>query len=494
MTSSARSRIATAAVALLVAAYATLLFANIVFAVFGSDTAGYYNTARMYVQGNTRWYPPALRELGLGNEYLLPFTPLGFVPVDGGTQLAPFYPPGFPLHIAFAGVVGGFRVAPFFISPLAALVAVALTYVLARELNGTRGTAVLSATTMAFCPVLIFEGVQLMSDVTATAWSIAAIVFALKSRRKTSLAAVAGLCFAVAVLVRPANVILIVPLLVALRARLRTLSLFAAAGAPFAVALALYNWRVYGHPLTSGYSIVGDASNFALANIPPRFAHYGEWTIRQFGPLLPVAAIAGVFLARREDRRPFLVMASWLAVFFITYSLYGYYREWWSTRFLLPAYAAVAVTGFVIADQKTRGSPTAARRWVMTILAISGIGAGVLTARDNHVQRADRWHSIFPRSAAWANANLPPGSLIVSRDMSAALLVYSRFQPVRWDLTTRDQMTAIHRKAGEKGRRLFALLIDHEIGEFEQQFSGWFVPVGRYGKATIWMPSSDVIP
>ena len=46
------------------------------------------------------------------------FIPLAFEPGPRPATMVPFYPPGMPLHVAFAALVGGWNYGPFVVSPL----------------------------------------------------------------------------------------------------------------------------------------------------------------------------------------------------------------------------------------------------------------------------------------------------------------------------------------------------------------------------------------
>src|SRR5207342_3655602 len=126
---------------------------------------------------------------------------------------------------------------------------------------------------------------QPLSDVPATMWALAAVLFALKSRRRDALAAASGAAFGMGVLVRPVDFLLILPLLFALRPKARTLALFAVGGLPFAVFFLAWNRAAYGSPFGSGYSLAG---GLLLRAFPGHLRSYSLWLFALLSPIVPL--------------------------------------------------------------------------------------------------------------------------------------------------------------------------------------------------------------
>ena len=248
-----RPRFSELGVAALFLAYALVLFHHTVFAVGGSDSSGYMNMARLLSQGSATTRIRGLDRLGLGPEFAETFIPLGFSPGPRPATMSGSYPPGLPLHMALAGVVGGWRRAPFFVSPVAALACLGLIFLLGRELGLSPAPALAGSALLGFAPVFVFQAVQPMSDVVATAWALMAVFAAYRSRGRASTlwAAVAGAAFGMGVLVRPTNALVLLSLLLALPTRGRTWLAFAAGGAPFAAFQLAYGSAAFGSPWTT---------------------------------------------------------------------------------------------------------------------------------------------------------------------------------------------------------------------------------------------------
>jgi hypothetical protein len=129
--------------------------------------------------------------------------------------------------------------------------------------------------------------------------------------------------------------------------------------AAFTAALVAIQWRLYGHPLMSGYGSAG--SLFALGAIPGNTAVHLKWLTINYTPLAFVAFAAG---ARRDRRLAVRAVVTLLAVA-LPYALYASrFDDWEVTRFLLPGWVFVllvcasGVTGLTAASRgSTRPRP-----------------------------------------------------------------------------------------------------------------------------------------
>ena len=203
--------------------------------------------------------------------------------------------------MAAAAVVGGWSRAPFYTIPVAGLACLILLFFLGRELGLSRGLAFAGSVLLGFTPVFVFEEVVAMSDVPATAWAIASVLAALRARRTPGVAALAGAAFAIGVLVRPMNALLLPALLLALPARPKSWGLFALGGIPFAAFLLLYNDAAFGGPLVTGYGgLLAEGSRLEQLFPARRPLHALALTDH----LAPPAARLGRLRSRPQGRSP----------------------------------------------------------------------------------------------------------------------------------------------------------------------------------------------
>lgn len=448
--------------------YGALLIWKISFAVGGSDSSGYANAAKMMVAGRLVQPVEALDRLELPDRFQRVFMPLAHEPGPRPRTMVPLYPPGYPLHLAAAAILGGWQYAPFFVSPFAALFLVVATYLLARELGLSRLLALVAAGILAGCAVLLFQAVQAMSDVVAALWTTAAVLFALRSRKADLWAAAAGACLGMAVLVRPTNAILLAPLLLAIAWRPKVLALLVAGGLPFALFQARWNSALYGGPFRTGYGgILGD---FAWSNFGERFAHYGRTLGQMFSILVPLGWV-GLAADRRLALRDRALLLLWFTSYFLLYCFWGPSDAWWYTRYLLPAFPALVV-GAVLACRdlllrvpEVSAGPLRGRR-----LAIVVAGMLFLFVADAERRAIRRWvplgiakgEEVYPMAMDLTRSKLPERSLVVSMQMSGALRYYTDLQPVRWDWLEPGDFALLRQKAAEKGYGIFALLAPFE--------------------------------
>ena len=429
--------------AVLLIALACVLFVNRSETIFGADASGYANAARLLQEGEAA-QPTPLACAGCPASW---FTPIGYVPVSA-REMASMYPVGLPLHLAVAGQRGLFLVAP-----LSALLLVFFTFSLGARLH-SEIAGLIAAALMSFCAVFLFMAVQPMSDVVAAMWSVAAVVAALRGGR---FAVVAGFCFGMAVLVRPTSMLLVPALLVALGGWKPALH-FALGGIPAAVVLGWYNLAAYGSLLATGYGVGGATREFALSYFAPRAVHYAKWTLAQFGPIVLLAAL---FV-----RRGRLLLALWFLSFFLFYSFYFSYDEWWYTRFLLPAYPALAVAaGAALAE--------AMKRWRIAAVALA-IVTLLWQARQcatRGVLYTDEEQAVLRVPPVWASRALPARALVFSSEYSGALLYYTNHRPIRWDLAPPERALPFARASGAP---VYALLMAHEERAFHERYGPAF--------------------
>ncbi|MBI4626342.1 MAG: glycosyltransferase family 39 protein [Verrucomicrobia bacterium] len=286
------------------AGYGVLLATNMSAVAGGSDSSGYLNSARLFAAGKIRTelrVPPEFAGLELVRRH---FSPAGFNRFPVHHALAPSYPWGFPLHLALGGRLLGWQVGPFLVQLLAAMAAVWLCYWTARELGLDFALAGAGAAMLAAFPVFIFTSIQTLSDTLATTWSLAALFCALRGRGSHGWAAACGASLAIAVLVRPTNLLIAPALIVLLGFDLRRLGWFVLGGVPGTLRLGLYNHHLYGGALRSGYGDILTA--FALEFFRPTAVHFTKW-LALFLPAvalaLPLAALTHRDTRHRERTR-----------------------------------------------------------------------------------------------------------------------------------------------------------------------------------------------
>ncbi|MBC7368016.1 MAG: glycosyltransferase family 39 protein [Undibacterium sp.] len=404
--------------------------------------------------------------------------------------MAPTYPIGLPLALAALAAVTSWQLAPPLVMLASALAAVALMLPLGRAAGPPRGWSIFGALLFAASPLTTFMSVQLMSDIPATAVATAAVLCAWHSRTRRSWALVAGVAFAISVLIRPSNLLLLAPVAICLGTDSRRWLLFGAGGLPGAVVQLAYSARAYGNPLASGYG--GEINTkFTLGIIPPTLVHYAQW--------LPVLLTPVVFFAlvlpwwgRRQ--RFTWVLTTWIVVIFGFYVSYFHTHEtWWYLRFLLPAFPPFIAGGLWTLHQLwiRHGAPRLTRPLVTRRLALA---AGVVALTHGalwhyHLNAASIGYgeSIYPDTLAWARTHLPGDAIILTHQTSGALQYYTDYTLIRWDSLNAERFARVTAAAINAHRPIFAILFPHEIKPVRETHAvGQWTQFAAVRHMTIW--------
>src|SRR5262249_36288793 len=436
--------------------YSFLVIRHAYYSVWGSDPTGYVNVARSLLEGRIAQPATALDELKLPDQFIYSFSPLGYEAGPRPRTLAPTYPVGYPLHMAGGALIFGWKYGPFLVSPLAAALSLVLIYLVGVELGLTRGLAITGAAMLALNPTFCLQAIQPMSDGLATCWSMAAILTALRSRRREAWGLGAGAAFGLAFLVRPSSVLLLIPIFFSIRLSPKTLLFFFLGGLPFAGVFFAYNAAAYGHPLMTGYVATRHQDLVMLSNFPIRFRHYIYWLTATMS-LTPLLGWLGVAMDREVKLRDRALLISWFGVFLLFYCCYFHYAEWWYTRFLLPGMPALIIgTLLVVRDLGKLIERSAAGKkgiWLRWATAIVLIGVTLGFER----QSGERFR--LPKVAALEMAQadfcrqsdrlLPRQALLVATEMSGAIKFYTGRPIIRYERVGGDEWRTLQARAAE---------------------------------------------
>ncbi|HEX2860068.1 MAG TPA: hypothetical protein VHN79_00425 [Lacunisphaera sp.] len=467
----------------------------------GSDSSGYLNSARLLLSGHASaplLVPEGLTPDIVPREYLVP---LGFRLDLTQQRILPSYPAGLPLHFAALGILFGLGPATTIVGVASALAFAALLYFTSREF-GVRpywslGVAVLGA----LSPLTQHYALQPMSDLVAAVWSLAVVLCALRSHRHAGWALAAGMALAVAVLVRPTNVFLLLPAAVALRPSFRTWTAFGLGGLPGALFLCLYNHSLYGAYVTTGY---GDVSPlFAAKNVAITLRHYALWIPVVASPLvLAAAALPWTGL----DRRKKYTLVAWSLPILLFYSAYECTHEtWWYLRFILPALPALGIAAALALQRlnyptwylASRLLPAGAapellaRGRVLSVPVILLLGLGAAwwqmdwtgRLRAAKIEQDER---AYPLAGRWLAANLPANALLVAHQISGAALHYADLPSLNPNLLTPPVAARVDKWAREHRKVMYAALYPYEEDVVWKNLPGRWELVTRIRVATIW--------
>ena len=487
-----KRRVTRLAVLAALTAYALMLFSHISYAAGGADTSGYMNLAKLLASGRTRYVIEPIRTLGLAptGTLISVFTPLGFTwGIAGSGTMAPGYQPGLPMHLVAAASIGGWKRAPYLVSPMAALLSVAMMFLIGREFGLSPLLSAVGAATLAVLPQLVWHALQPASDVVATLWSLVAMWCALKAVERPWMAFAAGIAFAVGVWVRPTGVLLGVPMALAFRLRPGLLWRGVVGALPLAVALMFYQRSVYGSPFRTAYGTPGEV--ISLTHFALSFGIFARWLLLVCGPLLfPFGLVVAV--DRRVPPWYRLLLPVWFGVFLAFYCLWGPFDDLWSLRFLLPGTPPLIVGTLLLIQNRIAGRSVIARRRAWRV-AVAVPVAIVVAWPAYQLASYNIWdmasvESIYPEAVHWAEKRLPRNAIVVSGSLSGAFFYYSNRFSARADQLDADTFRMLRTRADRIGLRWYAVLSDGEpeYQTLEKKLPGTWTRIGTYRNVAMW--------
>ena len=460
----------------------------------GADSSGYLWSARLFRHGALSApiaVPPGFPAAAVGPNA---FAPLGARVRPGTWELVPTYPTGLPLHLAAANLILPEESAVRGVLIVTTGMTLVLFYLVAREAGLAWRWALAGSVVLACSPLFLFMAVQPMSDVLATLWAEATILFAWRARGRGAYAVLAGASLGIATLVRPTNVLLLLPAVAALPRAIRRYGGLVAGALPFAGFLIFYQSWTYGHPFASGY---GDlSSTFSMAQIGPSLAHYIRWLPRLASWLIVLAPVA-VWAWRGELVRWRLVTGAWAAVVLGIYAAYPVTSEaWWALRFVLPAFPPLIIASLAGLQELARvlARRVPARDMTIDVAAFAAAALAVLLLV--RAPEFGAFRSVKGSEAVYRNAlqilsvSEPSPAAVLMVQMSGAANYYApHLRFVRYDELSGSAWQAIRRWQADTHAVVGAALLPFE---WEQVLRGdvllpcaW-TPRGRYRDVTFW--------
>lgn len=442
----------------------------------GSDAYGYVSQAQLWLHRDLRVEQPWIADAPWPNPQWT-FAPLGYRPAEGEQSIVPTYSAGLPMLMAAAAFVGG-HCAMFAIVPVSLGVAVLATYGLGARL-GSPTAGGIAAWFVAASPVVLEVAVESLTDVPAmAAWSLA--FWLLLGRSRSSVVA-AGLCAAMAILIRPNLAPLIFPFVLWYFLRHPDVKQGAARSAAFListlpgfVAVAAINQHLYGSPGQSGYGNLADG--FAWAHVVPNLRRFLAWIVETQTPLALLGLAAIVIPLRRlwpgvPDRRVFIAIGLFVALLWAQYSAYLEFDSAGYLRFLLPSwpFMMLGLASVLLAIARL---DVPALRWFVAAVVI-GLGAWtihVAIGRDVFEQRQAARHEA--PLAELVRRHTEPNSVIFALHRSGSLRYYAGRITARYDMLDPDWLDRSVAWLTHKGVHVYAVLDEREANEARERFAG----------------------
>ena len=471
----------------------------------GADSYAYVSQAEMWSRGQLRIEQPLMSQLAwpYARDAL---SPLGYRPARQGAAIVPVYGPGLPMMMGLLERVAG-RSAVFSVVPVLGGLAIWATYLMGARLAGP-GIGAMSAVLLATAPVFLYQLVQPMTDVPATAlW---ALTLALLADDRPGPALAAGLSAGLAILTR-ANLI---PLLAVVAGVFlwqanagdpwaaywrRRVMLFAAGVAPGCVLAFALNAYWIGAPFEIGHGSLGYL--FDVANFRPNVVFYSRWLLDSQTPVILLAVAAPFLLAplarvppdppekpgphgpAYRSRALALVWLAFAAAVFACYMLYVPFDAWWYLRYLLPAFPALTVltaAGMFSIAKSLAGRAGGLAAGIL-VAAIAWHGVSYAAARDTfRLQEGERK---YPAVGRYVADHLPERAVLLSIQHSGSLRYYSGRLTIRYDRIPPAALDSSLEDLRRLGYRPYIALEDDEAADFRARFGGHSAVA-----ALDWMP------
>ncbi len=455
----------------------------------GSDAYGYISQAELWLTGDLKVRQPWVEQVPWPNGPWS-FTPLGYRPIDREPAIVPTYSPGLPMLMAAAKRVGG-QCALFAVVPLSLGLGVLATYGLGRRL-GSPWAGVIACCLVATSPVVLEVSFESLTDVPVmTAWAVA-FYFLLGETAWSAVAA--GLSAAVAILIRPNLVPLVVPLAAwfflrgltnrhsgdarpadrGLRRRVLHATVFACGMLPGIVTVVAINRHLYGSALTSGYGSLTEA--FAWAHVQPNLGRFLSWIVETQTPLALLGMVALAVPLRRiwpavSDRAVFLVIGSLVVIVWGQYSAYLVFDSAGYLRFLLPTwpFIMIGLGAVLLAVADLNGTVL---RWtvVATVVVLALWNVHVARERDVFEQRQAARHEA--PIGRLVRAHTEENSVILALHRSGSMRYYSGRTTLRYDMLPADWLDRAVAWFGTQGIHVYAVVDERERREARDRFSG----------------------
>jgi hypothetical protein len=411
---------------------------------------------------------------GISSDALLP---LGYVFTSNGTALAPMYAPGLPMQMALFERLGG-RDAVFWVMPLLTGLAAWATYALGSRAGGPH-IGVLAAALFATSPAVLFQLTHApMSDLPAAAWWTVALVALLYPSRWAALEC--GVATGLAILTRP-NLVPLALLPGALllwhavrssdeRARAwQRLALFAAGSIPACAAVAVLNAYWYGSPLLSGYGALS-GTYYQWAHFWPNVRLYAGWMLQTQAPVALLAALAPILFVRSPGKG-IAISALFVVMVWVSYVFYLSFEQWWTLRFLLPAFPALCVLASAALFRAAEWLPARSRGLAISAVLAVAIGWNLgFTHMTSAIETDVEWR--YATIGRLLDQQSPRRSVVLAFLHSGSARYYADRLTLRWDRIEPSQFDSAIATIRQRGYAAYLLIDDAEEAQFKARFAG----------------------
>jgi len=340
-------------------------------------------------------------------------------------KVIPKFAPGYPLLLAIFYRIGGDR-AMFLVSPTMGGLGLIGAYLLF-SLWMSPAAAALGVWALALNPMYLVYSGYLLSHASNTCFIVWGMYFLWRWLRRGSTGSGigAGLLLGFASTIRHTSILMGGVVLIAVFSRwlrergstARGISILLGCYAIFPILLMIYNWRIFGHPLVTGYALTHEQESFSLRflrrNIGMMIRGLNTTALLLIFPL----GLAGMISIGHPWER--LMRISWFLPIVLLYASYYWAPQGMPyLRFTICTFPVVVGSALLLLDRISDEHP--ARSWMQRCVMILFVALLVIL-RYNEAQRSMRQIVSDPGSRAVAlsarmlSRTLRPDAVIFSQ-------------------------------------------------------------------------------
>lgn len=433
----------------------------------GADSYGYVSQAGLWRTGHLSIQQDVVRP-SPWPDAADTWAPLGYrASPHQRDAIVPVYAPGLPMLMALAQTAGGFCAA-FLVVPLCGALTIWLTGVLGRRLFDRSSIAAASAVLVATSPIFVYQLMNPMTDVPATAAWLLALVSA-----AAGWPVAAGFASGAAILIRPNLAVVAAAIAGWLFLTRAHPWRYLFATAPAVVAVGVVNWTLYESPLISGYGTLGEL--YSPGHVAANARQFATWLLETQTPavLLPLLYFAAPRLWPAERvRHARLLLGGVAAAVVVPYLFYTPFDAWWYLRFLLPVWPLMMVLTAAALDGVLR-APIRRGRGAALMACALGLGAyGIREAAARHAFEVGRSERRYIDVARFVSGATEPSAVIVALQHSGTLRMYAGRLTLRFDQLDPGWLDRTVEFLQAAGRHPFIVLEGGEHQLFRDRFGG----------------------
>ncbi len=430
----------------------------------GADPTSYMELSRMFGQGS---FSTEMRQVGT-----LPmdtfdkgvYESIGLQGYPDSFEQRPTAFTGYPLFMAALDVFLPEESAVWWSVFLCDMAAVLCIFLLLKSMDIGGYWALAAAASYGLSPLLVKIGSLPMTDIITGIMASWCWFCARRAHLGKRYAIMLGLGLGYAVLVRLTNVFFFVPVVVTLLFNIRSQRwwwLILLSGLPVGLFWAIFNYRVYGSPISNGY---GEVENlFGAEHFVPSMLYYGKTLLMLLFPSVLILFPFSLCFWKTH-RRDVSVAWIWVIMIFGFHAFYyASYENYWILRYTLAAWPALLYgSSLVLSHVVNRIDFGRVGRWggrgIALFVFVASIGYGAYQTKENKAYEMLFHERPILSGVEWVKENTSENDVLLCFWSSGSLYYYTGRSIVRYERLSEDGWQLIQTNAETEGYSVYAFL------------------------------------